>query len=80
MRNSPCIKSAADIKGRELLVTFWQGRSDWIGDSIHIVGPWTSFAISALVGLAKREKYETKSILRGEGTFLTLSPCRSINI
>ena len=52
MRNSPCIKSAADIKGRELLVTFWQGRSDWISDSIHIVGPWTSFAISALVGLA----------------------------
>ena len=33
-------------------VTFWQGRSDRISDSIHIVGPWTSFAISALVGLA----------------------------
>ena len=33
-------------------VTFWQGRSDWISNPIHIVGPWTSFAISALVGLA----------------------------
>ena len=29
--------------------TFWKGWSDWIRYPVHIVGPGTSFAISALV-------------------------------
>ena len=52
MRNSPASKAPPIFRYWELSITFWQGRSDWISYAIHIVGPGTSFAISAFVRLA----------------------------
>ena len=52
VRNSPASKAPPIFRYWELSITFWQGRSDWISYAIHIVGPGTSFAISAFVRLA----------------------------